>query len=288
MRRPFAPILIRPLILAAVAAVIPLAGPPPAVADSVVVGGFPVDVSQTPWTVALSSRDRFGGTRAGQFCGGVAIGRTTVLTAAHCLADEVIGGPADRVRDLKVIAGRTDLLSTQGQEIPVTVARVNPRYDADANTGDFAVLTLAQPLPADVVVKMAAEGDAAYRPGTGALVSGWGDITGGGDYARRLYAAQVHVLPDQACERAYPGGADGTYRADSMVCAGETLGGPDACQGDSGGPLVAEGRLIGLVSWGSGCGRPGSPGVYTRVSEVVRALGSDGGFSRSRRPHKPS
>ncbi|MEU2621544.1 serine protease [Streptomyces sp. NPDC007157] len=288
MCRPFAPVLIRPLILAAVTAVIPLAGPPPAVADSVVVGGFPVDVSQTPWTVALSSRDRFGGTRAGQFCGGVAIGRTTVLTAAHCLADEVIGGPAGRVRDLKVIAGRTDLLSTRGQEIPVTVARVNPRYDADANTGDFAVLTLAQPLPADAVVKMAAKGDAAYRPGTGALVSGWGDITGGGDYARRLYAAQVHVLPDQACERAYPGGVDGTYRADSMVCAGETPGGPDACQGDSGGPLVAEGRLIGLVSWGSGCGRPGSPGVYTRVSEVVRALGSGGGLSGSPGPHKPS
>jgi secreted trypsin-like serine protease len=288
MRRPFTPVLIRPLILAAVAALIPLADPPPAAADSVVVGGFPVDVSQTPWTVALSSRDRFGGTRAGQFCGGVAIGRTTVLTAAHCLADEVIGGPSDRVRDLKVIAGRTDLLSAQGQEIPVAVARVNPRYDADANNGDFAVLTLARPLPADAVVKMAAEGDTAYRTGTGALVSGWGDITGGGDYARRLYAAQVRVLPDEACERAYPGGADGAYRADSMVCAGKALGGPDACQGDSGGPLVAGGRLIGVVSWGSGCGRPGSPGVYTRVSEVVRALGPGGAFSPSRRPQGPS
>ncbi|MEV7033623.1 serine protease [Streptomyces sp. NPDC093272] len=288
MRRPIAPALIRPLVLAAVAAVIPLAGPPPAVADSVVVGGFPVDVSQAPWTVALSSRDRFGGTRAGQFCGGVAIGRTTVLTAAHCLADDVIGGPGGPVRDLKVIAGRTDLLSAQGQEIPVTVARVNPRYDADANTGDFAVLTLARQLPADAVVKMAAEGDAGYSPGTTALVSGWGDITGGGDYARRLYAAEVHVLPDETCERAYPGGADGTYRADSMVCAGEALGGPDACQGDSGGPLVAKGRLIGLVSWGSGCGRPGSPGVYTRVSEVVRALGPDGSFNDSRSPQEPS
>lgn len=288
MRRPIAPALIRPLVLAAVAAVIPLAGPPPAVADSVVVGGFPVDVSQAPWTVALSSRDRFGGTRAGQFCGGVAIGRTTVLTAAHCLADDVIGGPGGPVRDLKVIAGRTDLLSTQGQEIPVTVARVNPRYDADANTGDFAVLTLARQLPADAVVEMAAEGDAGYSPGTTALVSGWGDITGGGDYARRLHAAEVHVLPDETCERAYPGGADGTYRADSMVCAGEALGGPDACQGDSGGPLVAKGRLIGLVSWGSGCGRPGSPGVYTRVSEVVRALGSDAPFNDSRSPQEPS
>src|ERR1044071_5095189 len=103
MRRSVAPALIRPLILAAVSTAIPLATTSPATADSVVVGGFPVDVSQAPWTVALSSRDRFGGTRAGQFCGGVAIGRTTVLTAAHCMGEDVLGAPPNRARDLKVI-----------------------------------------------------------------------------------------------------------------------------------------------------------------------------------------
>ncbi|BFO15945.1 hypothetical protein SHKM778_23330 [Streptomyces sp. KM77-8] len=69
MRRRLARALARPLALAAAATVIPLASALPAAADSIVVGGFPVDVSEGPWTVALSSRDRFGGTRAGQFCG---------------------------------------------------------------------------------------------------------------------------------------------------------------------------------------------------------------------------
>lgn len=277
MRRPLVRALARPLVLAAAAAVIPLASAAPVAADSVVVGGFPVDVSDSPWTVALSSRDRFGGTRSGQFCGGVAVGPTTVLTAAHCMGEDVLGEPPDQVDDLKVVAGRTDLRSTEGQEIAVRETWVNPEYDAVTNAGDFAVLTLAEPLPQGSVIGMAAAGDPAYAAGTPAMVYGWGDTTGGGDYPAGLRAARVHVLSDSLCERAYPGLGDGSYAADSMLCAGEVLGGRDACQGDSGGPLVAQGRLVGLVSWGSGCGQPGSPGVYTRVSDVLTALRWDTG-----------
>ncbi|MFD7456326.1 MULTISPECIES: S1 family peptidase [unclassified Streptomyces] len=278
MRHPFARALARPLALVAAAAAIPLAplvSATPAAADSIVVGGFPVDVSEAPWTVALSSRDRFGGTRSGQFCGGVAVGPTTVLTAAHCLAEDVLGAPPNQVRDLKIIAGRTDLRTTQGQEIAVRQSWVNPAYDDGSNAGDFAVLSLAESLPQGAVVGMAGAGYPAYEPGTGATVYGWGDATGTGDYAYGLRAAQVHVLPDTLCETAYPGGSDGSYLSRAMVCAGEAAGGRDSCQGDSGGPLVAQGRLIGLVSWGSGCGQPNSPGVYTRISDALRQLGWD-------------
>ncbi|POX48479.1 serine protease [Streptomyces sp. Ru72] len=269
MPRPY----VRSLALAAAAALIQLTAPAPATADSVVIGGSPVDISQSPWTVALSSRDRFGGTRAGQFCGGVVVDRSTVLTAAHCLSATVLGGPPARVRDLKVIADRTDLTSNQGKEIPVASTWVNPQYNSYTNTGDFGVLTLASPLPASSVIPMAPAGDPAYTPGTPATVYGWGDVTGNATYTSSLRAASLQVLTDATCERAYPGGLDGRYVASSMLCAGAPEGGHDACQGDSGGPLVANGRLIGVVSWGSGCGQPGRPGVYTRVSEAVKALG---------------
>jgi hypothetical protein len=47
-------------------------------------------------------------------------------------------------------------------------------------------------------------------------------------------------------------------------------GAQDSCQGDSGGPLIVrDGNrhvLVGLSSWGTGCGRDGFPGVYARVS----------------------
>lgn len=256
--------------LAVAAAVIPLGPPAPASADSIIVGGQPVAVADSPWTVALSSRDRFGGVRAGQFCGGVAIAPAKVLTAAHCLREDVLGTDVQEVRDLRIIAGRDELSGPGGQEIPVRSAWVNPSYDPGTNAGDLAVLTLDRTLPRSSVIPMAGAGSAAYAPGTPATVYGWGDTTGYGAYASGLRAAAVRVLPDSDCAKAYPGGTRGAYDASSMLCAGHTAGGRDACQGDSGGPLVARGRLVGLVSWGSGCGSPGSPGVYTRVSAAIR------------------
>lgn len=45
-----------------------------------------------------------------------------------------------------------------------------------------------------------------------------------------------------------------------------TSNGQDSCQGDSGGPLVNDGKQIGIVSWGMGCGDDAFPGIYSKVS----------------------
>lgn len=266
MRRSFAGPLTGALALMAMAVAAPRASGGTTTPDGVVIGGQPVQISQSPWVVALSSRDRFGGTRAGQFCGGVLVAPAKVLTAAHCVSSDVLGVPLGQVRDLAVIAGRSTLKGSGGQEIAVSGVQLNPAYDAKTNAGDFALLTLSSPLSAGQAIKAAGAGHAAYKPGTGAVVYGWGDTAGDGTYADELRAAPVKVLPDSACERAYPGHNEAAYRADTMLCAGDESGGHDACQGDSGGPLVADGRLIGLVSWGSGCGQASHPGVYARLS----------------------
>ncbi|WP_414167789.1 S1 family peptidase [Streptoverticillium reticulum] len=252
------------------AAVLVLLAPGPVRGDDRgVVGGQAVSIADAPWAVALASRDRFGPIRSGQFCGGALVGRTTVVTAAHCLSREVLGGDPSDAKDLRVIVGRTDLRTRQGSELPPKSIWVNPDFDPETNAGDVAVITLATPVPDNYPITMAQAGDGAYAPGTSAGVYGWGDMIGNGNYADGLRASQVFVLEDEQCRRVYPGGQEAVYQSSSMLCAGVLQGGRDACQGDSGGPLVAGGRLVGLVSWGSGCALPQHPGVYTRISAVA-------------------
>ncbi|GAA2122946.1 serine protease [Streptomyces synnematoformans] len=267
---------LRSLVAAAVAVLLPsavLGQAPPAAADGVVVGGQPVRIDDSPWTVALTSRKRFGDERSGQFCAGVLVSREAVLTAAHCLAEETLGVHWSKVGDLAVVAGRGDLTSTAGKEFGIERVWVNPDYDSWTNAGDVAVLYLDRPAATGRSLRLAAKpDDPVYEPGSPARVYGWGETRGDAGYPTTLHAADIEVLPDAVCERAYPGSSEGRYAAESMVCAGLMRGGRDACQGDSGGPLVVRGRLVGLVSWGQGCGEKGRPGVYTRISAAVATV----------------
>lgn len=60
---------------------------------------------------------------------------------------------------------------------------------------------------------------------------------------------------------------------DNMFCAGFPEGGRDSCQGDSGSPFsISDNKRFwaaGIVSWGIECGRQGTYGVYTSVTNYL-------------------
>ncbi|POI28160.1 hypothetical protein CIB84_008090, partial [Bambusicola thoracicus] len=91
------------------------------------------------------------------------------------------------------------------------------------------------------------------------IISGWGDT--GKSYSRTLLQGVVPLLPREDCEVRY-----GQKFTNRMICAGNLSEDKrvDSCQGDSGGPLMCQksnGRwiILGITSWGYGCGRKDSP-----------------------------
>lgn len=110
-------------------------------------------------------------------------------------------------------------------------------------------------------------------------VAGWG-LQEGGRRSRVLQQVQLPILENSECENRYR--RAGRWISDqqfgsSIICAGDLKGGRDSCKGDSGGPMMhyfgsgTKYRFyqIGVVSYGIGCARVDTPGVYTRVPEFV-------------------
>ncbi|MCP2252421.1 Trypsin [Prauserella aidingensis] len=224
-------------------------------AEPYVVGGDETSVADHSYAVYLVDDD------GRQFCGGTLTSSRKVVTAAHC-ADAL---PAE---DLGVVAGRQDTRTDRGIEAGVRDVWIAPSYQDPISGGDIAVLSLDRAVPYRTAEVADASDSAKYRAGTEATVLGWGRVSESGERSNTLRSAQVPVVADDTCSRAYH-----EYDSESMVCAGYPEGGVDACQGDSGGPLMVGDTLIGVVSWGDGCAQAGKPGVYTRVSTFEPQLG---------------
>ncbi|MDQ4011912.1 MAG: serine protease [Actinomycetota bacterium] len=223
-----------------------LAGPSTPVQPQIV-GGALTATAQHPWMVALTTV-----ASKSAYCGGALIAPDRVVTAAHCISGYRLG-------NVRVIAGRTDLRSDDGEQRRVRGVWIQPGYRSPVQGGDLAVLFLDRTLPYRTL-SLETDPDA-YRPGAPATVLGWGYTSEGGPNSSQLRSADVALIAKSACTATYR-----QFDSEEMLCAGRPRGGVDACYGDSGGPLVVGDRLIGVTSWGSGCGRADRPGVYTRVA----------------------
>ncbi|XP_055357783.1 protein masquerade-like [Paramacrobiotus metropolitanus] len=94
-----------------------------------------------------------------------------------------------------------------------------------------------------------------------------------------LRRVSVPLIPKPVCQNVFKTifPQNFVFDANSMCAGGEP--GRDTCNKDGGAPLVGEDFqnnrfLLGVSSWGYGCGRAGYPGVYTNVTSVASWIGS--------------
>lgn len=245
------------LIICILAAVVSLnAAAPP---QARIIGGREVDILKHPYLVSIRYRSEKDGPYIHK-CAGVIYNERVVVTAAQCVVD------IKHDEKVMVVAGANSRTGVDGLAYPALKWVSHPQYSSWTVDYDIGLLIIDDVFDLKNL-KMKAIPIKETRPVDGkmATIAGWGYREEFGPSSSHLEEVQVPIVNSSDCTKSYGVGEI----TDRMICAGYLkAGGKDACQGDTGGPLVLDNQLVGLVSWGRGCARPGYPSVYTYVTAL--------------------
>uniref|UniRef100_A0A1L8EJE5 Putative trypsin-1-like protein n=1 Tax=Haematobia irritans TaxID=7368 RepID=A0A1L8EJE5_HAEIR len=239
----------------------------PFVSESRIINGSEVSWENTRYQVSVRYKERdeleFG---KGHTCGGSLVAPNLVLTAAHCVWDD--GNKVYRnASDFVIVMGNVDR-TVELNSLKLDVREIAPSSTFDPATfrDDIAIMVLNEPVPDSYTRATLIElnENPNIEEGTLCLVSGWG-ITEDGELAQHLRALEAPILNRTRCSENY----GSSIIQDGMMCAGYFEGMRDSCTADSGGPLMCDNRLVGIVSFGTGCALPKYPGVYTNVAKYI-------------------
>jgi hypothetical protein len=225
-------------------------------------------------------------------CGAAYIGERWVITAAHCIKPIPPGGFFQN-REIRL---GSLYLSSPAQTFEIDAVVVHDGFDPDPRLtprNDIALIRLKRaPVTSNNwseggidKVDLPALGSARPGPRDNLIVTGWGytGVTGNSGnirdehnnlqrFTRELRYGTFQLQSSAACTNNRNFKAKGYVVGPGQLCAGSNRS-QDSCRGDSGGPLTWRERfppvLIGLVSYGPGCGLPGTPAVYTDVSSYL-------------------
>ncbi|KAM9221810.1 ovochymase-2 [Dugong dugon] len=242
--------------------------PPPRFLSSWIVGGKEASAGSWPWQVSLQIATK-------HLCGGAVIGKTWVVTAAHCFSNN-----EQRAAAWVVNAGILDLAKGSRQKRSIKHIIIHPAFNNTTMDYDLALLQLAEPLQFNQLVRPAClpergQGLPASRVCT---VTGWGTHNPGGEKSNKLQQLKIPILASEACQEYYASLSSGMSQR--ILCAGfPSEGGKDSCWGDSGSPLACpledsgHYAIFGISSWGLGCGQIHYPDVYTSIHAFIDWIG---------------
>lgn len=217
-----------------------------------VVGGKETAVGDHGWLVGFLYLNSFR-------CGGSVVNDRFIVTAAHCLPSTTA------VTGIVFLVGAHNRINNEAWSVRVSPDRVirHPNYNSLNFRNDIALYRLATRLTlTDYIVPICIPNGNDDFTNEISWAAGWGTMSSGG-LATVKQEVDLKIVEAECV--AYYGTS---YDKATMICAGTVGDGKDTCQGDSGGPYIVEknnnkAELVGITSWGRGCG---DIGVCARTS----------------------
>ncbi|XP_028135685.1 uncharacterized protein LOC114330529 isoform X2 [Diabrotica virgifera virgifera] len=227
------------------------------------------EFGEYPWQVAILKKDS---KESVYVCGGTLIDPLHILTAAHCVKTYTGFDLRARLGEWDV---NHDVEFYPYIERDVVSVHVHPEFYAGTLYNDIAILRMDKPVDwskSPHISPACLPHPQDDYTGARCWTTGWGKDAFGdfGKYQNILKEVDVPIVDSGICQRQLQQtrlGYDFKLHP-GFICAGGEEG-KDACKGDGGGPMVCERggtwQVVGLVSWGIGCGQTGVPGVYVKV-----------------------